>query len=359
MKRKCSRCGVDNLNDEAILCSSCGFGLPNVPSDLQTITHEQEVKISEKVASILEGRKDFKKQIINGLINRAFVVIGIALVFIGGSYVEGIRIVNNKVNERLAELDIDTSNKIASVQYSIDTNITAQFQEPEIRQTVSSVAANQASNLLVQQIIPQIELFRTNTGNTMTGFSNALASFEAVSSNSLVELKLSMKLNSLIAKANSDDFNAFSQLVNIAENNDTPLEQREIAYKTTTAIQSREYVASLPNPLVTFFWDKAGLDKDKSSIEDMEKDFNVNSNGVYNQTAILDAIYGVQRFSKYERLDFIMKVLQTSPSIAVRAKALNIVQNESKDLHGIMALNYQIDWWNANKDKYTNGVSAK
>jgi hypothetical protein len=121
---------------------------------------------------------------------------------------------------------------------------------------------------------------------------------------------------------------------------------------------SRAGFESTLNPLIFIKWDVLGLDANKSSLEAITNAFYRQCyNDSFGQAMLLDGIYGLKRIPKYDRLNFIMNVLQTSPSIFVRQKAISIIQKESQKYWVLADLYAYINWWSANKQKYMTNSS--
>ena len=112
---------------------------------------------------------------------------------------------NPPIQEGLIQCHTCMTNRIAN-----------EFEEPRIKEIVAQVAAMQASNLLNQQISPEIENFRTGTSNTLAQFDNSLQTFRKESTNALADVRTATEFALIVSKAQNDDAVAFNQLQQIA-----------------------------------------------------------------------------------------------------------------------------------------------
>ena len=200
MKRTCSYCGHEVQDDKEIVCPKCKTLLLAVTPDSCALTREQEKRLASHVAKSLSKNWRFVLKVF-GLTIISITAIWTAIgIYYTGTLTDRFRKFQEETDKRLADLDRETSNKVAFIQYSIVTNIEAQFKDPRIKEIMSQVAANQASNLLLKQINPQIELFQKGTSNTLAEFNKALVSFQKDSTNALAEVRQVTEISLLIAK---------------------------------------------------------------------------------------------------------------------------------------------------------------
>jgi hypothetical protein len=354
MTRKCSNCGAEVLDTEARLCPKCGRGLPEAIAFTNQFGHEQEVHVAERVAERLGKNWKFTTKVVIGNLLVVCTILGIIGIFFSFSINDSVKELQHKTDVRFALLDNDISNKIAFIQYSIETNIEAQFQDPHIREIMSAVAANQASNMMLLQIEPQIQRFNLDTSNTLAKFNDALLQFNEQSTNAISRLTDVIKFNLLVERANADDFQAVKQLNEYAKNYQSPFFLQ--AMTTVRLLLQRAYEDATPNPMETINWGRAGIDPDKASFNDLAV--------LYFQTAasqskimIMRRIIDENRFPKYDRLNWLVYQLQDGTSTRMTIAALIILAGESK-LDSSQPFNFQnqIDWWNAHKNEYTNNV---
>jgi hypothetical protein len=358
MKRKCSYCGREVRDDKAVTCPKCNTILPERTDDAEALTQAQEERIAIQVAKSLSDNWSFIVKVFGLTIIGITVVWTVIGFFYGFTVNEQFRTLNNNLKtdatHRLAELDIELGNKIASVQYSIETNIAAQFKDKRIKEIMSVVAVNQASNLLLQQISPQIEKFQAETSNTIVAFNESLTQFEKNSTNALLELKQATEFSLLVSGVNSDDFAAYEKLSLIESTN---LFSKQAVNLTFLTID-RMGVETLPNPNVSLMWNNYGVDLKSAPIEQIKRAYDNAGDLRYTKKIMLEDIFNQTRFSKRERMEFCVSVLENSPSILLRAEACYLLDQEIHSNHHRLNVQWYIDWWNANKDKYTNDVPA-
>jgi hypothetical protein len=352
MARKCSHCGrlVDDI--KAILCPSCGTILANEEGALSELTHEQEVKISEIVSKRFANDRRFRMQIVRSLLLWILGAIGLLGVFFSFSIWDSLQGLTAKTNKRLAEVDLQTSNQIASTEEKIRASIAQQFNDPRIKEIMLDVAATQASNLLVQQISPEIEKFRAGTSNTLAAYNDSLQSFQIQSTNELANVRKANEFTLLIAEAFGDNYEAFEKLTQIQ--NDPNSQFREIARKTVSSIIER--YASEPAILANVGYPLDQIihsDPATNSLENLKLYFSV-VQFVPARVAMLKDVYNDSRFSKADRIDFAIKAAASDPSISVRNYALFLVSQEAKLNKLLNGVPDYIAWWNENKSRYSN-----
>ena len=62
-----------------------------------------------------------------------------------------------------------------TVEKKVETLVAAQFEEPRIRQIVQDVAANQATNLMLHQIQPEVDRFKTQIAQRLVELETLVA----------------------------------------------------------------------------------------------------------------------------------------------------------------------------------------
>jgi hypothetical protein len=354
MAKKCQHCGRSVTDTKSFLCPSCGTFLSSEEKAQSELTHEQEVKISEMVIEHLANNRRFRLQIVKSLLLWILGALGLLGVFFSFSIWDSLQGLKTVTNKRLADVDLQTSNQIATTEEKIRISIAQEFDDPRIKGIISEVAASQASNLLVQQISPEIEKFRVGTSNTLVAFNDSLQSFQIQSANELANTRKANEFTLLISEAFGDNYAAFEKLTQIQ--NDPNSQFREIAEKTVISIIAR--YASEPATFQNMGYDLEKTmhsDPATNSLENLKLNF---SNLQFSPARIflLKYVYDETRFSKADRIDFVVKVMSSDPSISVRNYSCFLISQEpkvniSKTLNGIPDY---IAWWNNNKSNYSN-----
>ena len=119
MTRKCQHCGRLVADSKAIVCPSCSTILTHEEVGLSELTHEQEVKISEMVIEHLVNNRRFRTQILKSLLFWILGAIGLLGVFFSFSIWDSLQGLTATTNKRLAAVDLQTSNQIASTEEKI------------------------------------------------------------------------------------------------------------------------------------------------------------------------------------------------------------------------------------------------
>jgi hypothetical protein len=348
MTRKCQHCGHLVAEAKAILCPSCDTLLGNGEETPAGLTHEQEVKICEAVSERLLNNRRFRMQIVKSLLFWILGAVGLLGIFFSFSIWDSLQGLTATTNKRLAVADLQTSNQIASTEERIRASILQQFNDPRIKVIMADVAATQASNLLVQQISPDIEKFRTGTSNTLAGFNDSLQAFQTQATNELANVREANEFTLLIAEAFGDNFGAFEKLTQIQNDLNSPF--REIAGKTVSSVITRYATepATFENMTYPFEFDPA-----TNSLEQL-KSYYITTGFVPAKIFLLKNIYTQDRFPKADRIGFAIKVLSSDPSISLRNYACFLVNKEAKLGCVLDGISRYIVWWNDSKSKYSN-----
>ena len=353
MTRKCQHCGRLVADSKAIVCPSCSTILTHEEVGLSELTHEQEVKISEMVIEHLVNNRRFRTQILKSLLFWILGAIGLLGVFFSFSIWDSLQGLTATTNKRLAAVDLQTSNQIASTEEKIRASIVQQFSDPRIKEIMADVAATQASNLLVQQISPEIDKFRTGTSNTLAGFNDSLQAFQIQATNELANVRKANEFTLLIAEAFGDNYEALEKLVQIQ--NDPSSQFQEIASKTIGSILARYAAepasfANMGYPLERVL----KTDLATNSLDQLKSYFVLaGSRFAPVRVYLLKYIYNESRFPKADRIDFAINIMSSDPSISVRNYACFLVDDEAK-LGKVFGMPSYISWWNENKSKYSN-----
>lgn len=356
MKRTCSHCGLGVTDQKEKLCPKCDTLLPPAESESTTITQEQEARIAQIVAQSLGANWWFVLKVFGLTIISITVIWTVIGAFYAKTLSDRFDQLQQQTDTRLAELDIETSNRIASVQYSIQKNIEAQFKDPHIRELMSEVAANQASNMMRLQIDPEIENFNTGVSNTLSKYNSALAAFEKQSSNAIANLTGTADFTMTLEKAGADDYQALIDLRSYTTNYNSPYLLQ--ALTTSRLIIQKSLEQTTFNPMMTVDWTAAGVEPDKITFTQLVFFYVTMPTGL-TKVRVMHDIANNEKFPKGDRLGWLMGELQSSPSIVMRFAALRLISDESKiKMTDPMYIQPQIDWWNTNKDRYTNDVPA-
>lgn len=101
------------------------------------------------------------------------------------------------------------------------------------------------------------------------------------------------------------------------------------------------------------YWDKTGLDPSKASLEDFMGICNSDQLWGGRSTwipTVLETVWGQERFSKSERLQFLFDIIKTTQSLRVLRKACQLLDQEAKQGINVIGYTAYIEWWEKNKD---------
>ena len=135
MKRKCKSCSHVVTDDRLVACPSCGGDLGHEGNSIPALSPDQE------------------KHLLRSLWRRHWTFL-----FGGFSVLTVVSVVT-------LALSLSTAYKIGMqhVESNVVARVDLEFQQEAIRSTISSVASNQASELLISSIQPTIEDFKAET----------------------------------------------------------------------------------------------------------------------------------------------------------------------------------------------------
>ena len=238
---------------------------------------------------------------------------------------------SDATNQLAAKFQIfaqDASNQISLAYGSVTNEIAIEFQTPRIKQIVADVASTQASNLLVEQIQPEIENFRMATSNTLAKFDESLTKFQKDSTNALSDIRTATDFTLIIAKAQNDDASAFSQLLQFSTSTNTTL--GAVASDTIAAITKRAEtdVLTIDNT-TTLKWPLYGIDPDKASLQQLEDFYKSQSNDSTARFQTVKQIYNCTRFSEKKRFLFVAQTALTDNSIKIRQLCCNLMDKKA------------------------------
>ena len=182
MNKICPECGKPPIERGLIKCHVCG--VPFVEES------EMGLKLSK---SQLE---QISKNLVNSwrfwICFSAVFLVALLIIGVPTVTVIGVHYATKSLNASLAKFNAQASNKLttayqdvtnristalqnyeqradaqlAAAHQDVMNQIAKEFEEPRIKEIVAQVAATQASNLLSQQVSPEIENFRTGTSRT-------------------------------------------------------------------------------------------------------------------------------------------------------------------------------------------------
>jgi hypothetical protein len=150
--------------------------------------------------------------------------------------------------------------------------------------------------------------------------------------------------------AENDSRPAFDQL--LAVSNNPASKYQELASTETVAIASSGFYLSLftgsPSDAI---WGDYGYNKDTVTIEQCHGCINKFNNADY-KADMISFVWSCQRFSMYDKLDYMADVIRTSNSITAVRYAMSEMAGPAQQYGNLLVYKSYPDWWDKNKDKY-------
>ena len=75
---------------------------------------------------------------------------------------------------------------------------------------------------------------------------------------------------------------------------------------------------------------------------------------VPNRSTVLETVWAQERFSKYDRLQFLYDLVKTTESNRILYKACKLIDTEAKLNYNYLWYKQHIEWWEKSKDLYKN-----
>lgn len=157
------------------------------------------------------------------------------------------------------------------------------------------------------------------------------------------------EFNLLLTRANNDDRPAFDQLIAIANSSQPPYSSLalsgliNLATSLDTVLRFAVTEEALEKWQPPFHAKTATLEEYRAAIDSQRPDV---------ASGILDVLWQQERFSKYQKLDLVMRVMATTKSIKVLREACVLADNEAQIQRNILGYGQYLEWWAKNRDHY-------
>jgi len=162
----------------------------------------------------------------------------------------------------------------------------------------------------------------------------------------IADLKAVTDFTFILEEAKTDSRKALEDLFNIANSNDKRFSQ--FAEKSLVQIFTSTHVEGLIMPNVN--WSKYNLEPDKASLEQLATAFYTEV--PYTQVRMLYSIWNQSRFSKYDKISFLINVVRTTQSVKCLHQACKLLEQEAKTGKNFMAYEEFLQWWDKHKSCY-------
>lgn len=152
MAKICPKCGAAQTDVHYIMCASC------------------KVAYVEEESVALNLSPDALQEIVKKLLRsvRFWCLFGVGMILVALGVVEALDwLTGRNLRTLTAELERSSSNQLAVAYGEITNQIVAEFKEPRISQTVSSVAASEAQSILRGQVSPVVEQFKRDVSDKL------------------------------------------------------------------------------------------------------------------------------------------------------------------------------------------------
>ncbi len=97
-------------------------------------------------------------------------------------------------------------------------------------------------------------------------------------------------------------------------------------------------------------WQQIGIDPTKATLEVFQELYN-HAAPVY-QSKIMQTVWGATQIQKKEKIQFLIDIIRTTPSVRCLREACILLNPEAKLGRNFMLWEEYIKWWDNNKDKY-------
>jgi len=235
------------------------------------------------------------------------------------------------------------------VEAKVEELVASRFEEPQIQKVVRQVAAERASVLMTEQIMPDVNNFKGDIASVSNELQGKMSQMEVLISDAnmaLDEVKRLSDFSLLVTKASNDDRLSFEELQKIAMEEDSRFKQ--IAKQALTQIITDPQVSGfLTHPVK---WEEYNVNPTEASLEDFTKVFGL-VHPIYHPF-IINSIWEQKRFPKVKKLDIIHQVITTTKSIRTLTKACKLMDEEAKLGLSVLGQRQYAEWWEKNRKSY-------
>ena len=163
------------------------------------------------------------------------------------------------------------------------------------------------------------------------------------------ELDRIMSFSLLITRANNDDRTAFDHLLKLANNND-PIFGALSMRAALGIVTSRGLMVSLSDSDLPRF----DFTPQTATLQEYENFIKTYSLRPDVATGALVSMWNQERFSKQEKLNFLIDQINKTPSIRILESSCNLVNSEAKLDKNILVWHLYPQWWNENMNRYAS-----
>lgn len=230
-----------------------------------------------------------------------------------------------------------------SAEKQINNKISSEFETDRIRQTISIVASNQASQLLVSQIRPEVDRF----GLILTNEINAVMEVSQQAFTNSLRLEQQAEFASVMNSAVAGSRSNYFQLLAWKNAADSPF-SKKAERAAMLAAKLNFYNALAPQYTVTW---KEGFDPQKATFAVLFEQYK--SSPPHLRSPFVTTIWNRTDISKKIRMQFLLSVIENEEDLNAVFTAINYYSREAGLPASTDHFETYSDWWE------TNNISVK
>lgn len=235
------------------------------------------------------------------------------------------------------------------LEQKMESMIAEQFQESRIRQTVTEVASTKAQDLLIKQIQPEVDAFKTDMAKKTAEAEEKLSDIQqsvVKASSSLSELETMSEFMMAVLAAENDDRKAFDKLEKWS--NDESHRFRAEAKRAWSSILDAHssILVIVPGDVP---W-KEGVDPSKVTLSDLKDSYETAPDWL--KPSLLKYIWERKDVSKVDRLDFMMNVMKTDSSLKAVEQAGRYFTDGAGQRIKPLAVTHLSQWWQDHRQEF-------
>ncbi len=150
----------------------------------------------------------------------------------------------------------------------------------------------------------------------------------------------------LVARVSRDDRASFDRLLAITDSPNHP--RQSAAAGAIRSIVSDPMLGGIGGELE---WKALGVDPSSGSIAELVTALS-GKLGPMAMPRLIDSIWALDRFSKYERLGFLVDLIRESPSIGAMHRACMLINTEAHLEKNVVGYREYLAWWDKNSMRY-------
>ncbi|MFZ4397085.1 MAG: hypothetical protein ACOYOU_15835 [Kiritimatiellia bacterium] len=286
-------------------------------------------------------------------------------------------VVNTKMEEVRDAAEKDIAKRSESANKEIEREVAKWFEEPRIVEHLQKVAAERASVLLTNQIMPEVVRFKGDVAGQLLEISNVVAASQAQEreiknkgeeiqgimlalQKSLGEMKVQLATNATMQK-NLEEIAAFQLLAVKAIGDDAVAWDTlcERGMKAADRFQKEARSLSLaiqhpfcgPLPVASFTVmqpEAASIAQTCSVVVAQTLVMHLDSPS---HTHLTESIWQRSDLSNFDKFSILAHIMDKTTSLSARAAAGKHIAAEKKDYFNILRKEKWLDWWQQNKER--------